>query len=158
MSRMDLDRLNRWLTPISNIGVLAGIFLVAAELNQGRDAIRAQTRNELSVQIVDLMSQPALDSELAEILNVAVAEGEMTPLQTQRYFHRVTSMLRYWENVHYQFRRGLYARSEYETQLEAIRASTYVQGRHARDIWCSGRMYYSPEFRAEFDRLLPQPC
>ena len=45
----------RWLTLGANIGVLIGIVLVLVELDQNRDMMRAQTRNELAMGIVDLL-------------------------------------------------------------------------------------------------------
>jgi hypothetical protein len=39
---MDGDKINRWLTLGANIGVLIGIILILAELNQNADLMRAQ--------------------------------------------------------------------------------------------------------------------
>jgi hypothetical protein len=50
--RMNPDSLNRWLTLGANVGVLVGLLLLVFELNQNRDMIRAQTRNEMAAGIV----------------------------------------------------------------------------------------------------------
>jgi hypothetical protein len=65
---MDKDSLNRWLSLAASLGVLAGIVLLAFELEQNREMMRAQTRNEISVQIVDLLSQVATSDELSSLL------------------------------------------------------------------------------------------
>ena len=98
---MDKDRLNRWLTLGANLGVLVGIILLIFELDQNREMMRAQTRHDLSVQIVDLLSQGATDIQLASLLRRADASGEdLTPDEHWQYAHRMAAMFRYFENVH----------------------------------------------------------
>jgi len=65
---VDSDRLNRWLTLGANIGVLVGIILLIVELNQNRQMMQAQTRNELSMGIVGIQSGIAENSELANVI------------------------------------------------------------------------------------------
>ncbi len=43
---MNLDQLNRWLTPLANVALLAGLVLVAYELNQNRSLARMELVNE----------------------------------------------------------------------------------------------------------------
>jgi hypothetical protein len=43
---VNLDRTNRWLTPLANIAILAGIVLVAYELNQNAALTRTSLVNE----------------------------------------------------------------------------------------------------------------
>ena len=45
----------RWLTIGANLGVLIGLLLLIAELNQNRDMMRAQVRHDLAMGIVDLL-------------------------------------------------------------------------------------------------------
>ncbi len=46
---MNLDQLNRWLTPLANVALLAGLILVAYELNQNRSLARMELVNEGNV-------------------------------------------------------------------------------------------------------------
>jgi len=46
---LNLDRLNRWLTPLANVALLAGLVLVAYELNQNRALARMDLVNEGNV-------------------------------------------------------------------------------------------------------------
>lgn len=41
---MNVDRLNRWLTLVANIGVIAGIVFLAIELRQNNELLEAQSR------------------------------------------------------------------------------------------------------------------
>ena len=76
---MDSDRVNRWLTLGANIGVLIGIILLLVELDQNRDMLRSQTRNELTMGIVGIMSGYAESSELSNIVARARAGETLTP-------------------------------------------------------------------------------
>ncbi len=150
---MDSDKLNRWLTLGANIGVLVGIILLAAELNQNSAMIRAQTRNELSNSIVELLSNSAGNAELAGIMRRASAGEELTPDEYLQFRERQGAMFRYWENVHYQFREGLYDETEFSKQRDAWRE--YVnQSQAVVDAWCDARDFVANELAAEVDDLL----
>ncbi len=149
---MDLDKLNRWLFFGANLGVLAGIVLLAFELEQNREMMRAQTRNEVAAQIVDLLSEVASNPELARLLGRAESgEPPKDEEETVRFQHRALAMLRYFENVHYQYRHGMYDEEEFSAQEDAwrrfVRDAAYVS------IWCSWRETFSPEFRMAFETL-----
>jgi hypothetical protein len=148
---MDKDRLNRWLSLAASLGVLAGIVLLVFELEQNREMMRAQTRNEVSVQLVDLLSQVATSDKLSSLL-VRTESGEpLSVEESNRFQHRALAMLRYFENVHYQYRQGMYDEEEFSAQLEAWRRfvtnTTYVS------VWCAWRETFSPEFRMELEAL-----
>ena len=65
---MESDRVNRWLTLGANIGVLVGIVLLIFELNQNREMMRAQIRNELTTGVQDLLRPVVVDQDLADLL------------------------------------------------------------------------------------------
>jgi hypothetical protein len=64
-------------------------------------------------------------------------------------------MFRYHENVHYQYRQGLYDESEYFAHREAWRVFFDLSKTAAKN-WCDYRELVSPEFRAEIDSLLSE--
>ena len=63
------------------------------------------------------------------------------------------AFFRYWEDVHYQFRQGLYDEVEFSRQRDAWQA---YAGESAALVtwWCRNRSQFSPEFAAEFDGIL----
>jgi uncharacterized protein (TIGR02246 family) len=123
--------LTRWLTLGANVAVLVGIVLLIIELNQNREQIRAQTRHDLAMGIVDLLQAPATNPQLADVLYRGVTDQPLTPTEQFQFELRTNALFRYWEDVHYQ------------------RAQAY---------WCRVRLLYSPEFKAEMDGLLDTPC
>ncbi len=150
---MESDRLTRWLTIGANLGVLIGLLLLVAELAQNRDMMRAQIRHELATGIVDLLQTPASNAQLADVLFRASSGGELTSNELFQFELRTNALLRYWEDVHYQYRVGLYDDSEFERQREAWKASL-ARSNLAVDYWCRVRLLYSPEFSREIDGLL----
>ena len=101
---MGSERLTRWLTLYANVGVLIGIILVIVELDQNRKTMRAQTRHELSMGIVDLLQTPATNEQLADVMYRAAAGLELTPPEQLQYEMRTNALFRSWEDVHYQYR------------------------------------------------------
>ena len=150
---MDTGRLNRWLTLGTNIGVLIGIILLVVELDQNRDMMRAQTRNELFLGSLGLLSLTAENKELADIIVRANQGKELTPTEAFMHGTRSELVFRYWENVHYQYRQGLYDEVEFSRHLETMKAVLLSNDGLMR-FWCSERMLFSAPFVAEIDGFL----
>ncbi len=148
----------RWITIGANLGVLLGLFLLLAELAQNRDMMRAQIRHELSMGIVDLLQTPANNAQLADILLRGISGEELTATELFQFELRTNALFRYWEDVHYQYRAGLYDDTEFAKQRDAWKASL-ARSRLAVDYWCNVRVLYSPEFAQEIDSLhVNSPC
>jgi hypothetical protein len=149
---MDTTKLARWLSVGANIGVLAGLILLVMELNQNRELTRAQVRHELAMGIVDLLQTPASDAQLAGVLYRARSGAALTAEEQFQFELRTNALLRYWEDVHYQYRAGLYDQTEFARQRDAWKASIANSVR-THEYWCRVRTYYSPEFMHELDSL-----
>jgi hypothetical protein len=150
---MDSDRLTRWLTLGANLGVLVGIILLIVELDQNRGMMRAQTRHEMAMGIVDLLQTPASNEQLADLMFRAKSGEELTPRELFQFQLRTNALFRYWEDVHYQYRVGLYDDIEFGKQRDAWKAS-FANSKQAVKYWCQVRSLYSPEFASEVDSLL----
>lgn len=98
---------------LANVGVIVGIAFLAFELQQNRDMMRAQTRNEVSQGIVNLMMLVAENGELANLRRRADAAEDLTGDEANRYSLHSRALFRYWENVHYQYRLGVYDEKEF---------------------------------------------
>lgn len=104
---MDKIDLGRTIGILANIGVLAGILLLAFELNQSRLMMQAQTRTVLAQGVTDILYRLSADSDISELWNRGSAGNELTEAEASRYTRLVLSQLRYQENVHYQYRPAL---------------------------------------------------
>jgi len=72
---MDGDKVNRWLTLSANIGVLIGIILILAELNQNADLMRAQMTQARGDNVLQTYREMMLSDHWVEIR----AKGRATP-------------------------------------------------------------------------------
>ena len=154
---MKNKRIEVWFDFGAKLTVILGMLLVVLELAQNRETIRAQTRNEIAVTLVDLLSHIPNNPQLAEVVTKALAEESLTPSEALQFEQRIVTMLRYFENVHYQYREGLYDEAEFLTQREAWRIY-YANVRPNVEIWCKYRKTFSSEFRVSFDSLIIKPC
>lgn len=151
---MDTDRLNRWLTLGANIGVLVGIILLVIELDQNKDMVRAQTRNEITQGELIALGSLAGDKELTDLL-MRVNQGEvLTPSENLRFLTHSESVFRLWQNVHYQGRHGMYEEGEFNKHIETMEW-VLNQAPYLIDYWCQLRMVYPEEFATEVDALIP---
>ena len=151
---MDSDRLTRWLTLGANIGVFVGIILLLVELDQNRDMMRAQTRHQLAMGIVEMQTAMQGDQQLVDLMVRSRKGEELSETERSQVNYRHNALLRYWENVHYQYRQGLYDDVEFAKQREAMKDS-FEHGQDLTKYWCRKRLLYSPEYVAEIDNLLP---
>jgi hypothetical protein len=152
---MEQSRINHWLTVGTNVAVLFGIILLVYELQQNREMMRAQTRNEISSKITEMHMTIASTPQLAETLARAESGAELSPGERQQFLYRNLAMYRYWENVHYQYRLGLYDDEEFIKQRDSWRS--YVNySKPVADVWCLVRYSASDEFVAEVDLLLTE--
>jgi len=150
---MKSDRTSRWLATLAQLGVIIGLVLLVFELNQTRDLMQAQTRHDLSSSIVALLLSIAENPELAHVMFRGDAGEELSPVEQYIYETRGRALFRYWENVHYQYRKGLYDRGEFSSQRDAWAAYLGTSS-GAASTWCGMRGEFSPEFRAELDGVL----
>jgi len=148
----------QWLSLVANVGALIGLLLIVVQLQQNRDLMRAQIRHDLAMGIVELLNTPAANSQLASVLRRGELGEALTPDEQFQFEVRSNALLRYWEDVHYQYRQGLYDEVEYSAQQEAWKG-TLSRSVGLAAYWCKVRTLYSPLFMAELDALRsPTAC
>ena len=152
--RMSKERLMQWIALAANGGTIVGLLMVIMQLQQNRTLMRAQVRHELASTIVELLNSSASNSQLASVLRRAGAGEQLTEDEQFQFRLRSNALLRYWEDVHYQFRLGLYDEVEYSRQKAAWKA-TFASSVGFVKYWFEVRTLYSPRFAAEIDGLLP---
>jgi len=152
--RMSKERLIQWIALVANCVTILGLVLVILQLQQNRSLMRAQVRHELASTIVDLLNSTANNSQLASVVRRAGLGEELTPDEQFQFRFRSNALLRYWEDVHYQYRLGLYDEVEYSRQKAAWKA-TFASSVGFVSYWCEVRTLYSPLFALEIDALLP---
>lgn len=108
---MKAENLNRWLTLGANLGVLVGIILLIAELNQNSTLMRAQIFNERAGHGIAQFMAVAESSELSEIDGLlyvsgfpenAAAFSKLTSTQKTQYYWYLRADRFRVENLLYQ--------------------------------------------------------
>ena len=150
MKKIDLGQTIQML---GNLGVVLGILLLVYELNQNRDMMRAQIRNEIATSLSGALPA-ATDAELADALFRSDSGGELTGVEGYRTRLANEILFRYWENAHYQYRQGMYDDIEFLGHESAIAASINGSPRLTR-FWCLNREHYSRPFVAFIDDAFP---
>ena len=135
---MDSDKLNKWLTLVANVGVIAGIVFLAIEIRQNSDAVRAQTRAQLAEQVTELFSVNMNDKEYASVLMKGNNVEELSPVEQYQYFRHRSAWVNHWINVVYQYEMGMYDESEFKLQISTIRAHMEIFP-GLKVHWCDNR-------------------
>jgi hypothetical protein len=154
---MNKERLIQWIALAANCVTILGLLLVIFQLQQNRALMRAQVRHELAGTIVDLLNSSASNSQLASILRRAGLGERLTEDEQFQFRLRSNALFRYWEDVHYQYRLGLYDEEEYSRQKAAWKTS-FASSVGLVTYWSQVRTLYSPRFESEIDGLQPPPA
>lgn len=148
---MKLDKLNAWLTLVANVGVLLGILLVAFELRQNSLVVAAQTRSDLAEGTVEFLWRQIEHDDLRGAILRASSGETLSDEDTWLLVRHAQAALRRWENIHYQYRVGLYEEQEFSAQIETWKG--LVRGNVIGPYWEILRNGYSPDFVEFIDEL-----
>jgi len=159
---MNADSVNRWMTLSANIGVVIGLILLLAELNQNSDLVRAQIHQARSDEHVAYRIGLA-DSEflLPARLKVEAAGGfgnpnamdDLAPEEALRIKEFLTARHQDYDNLYYQYQQG-YLDEEFYTFRVAGSIRFFAPWWKKLNIFeTSGRR---PSFDAEINRILSE--
>lgn len=152
--RSKFKSLSSWLAFGANLVTIAGLAVVIFELNQSQKMTRSQTRHEISAGIVTLLFDTANNQQLTDVIYRGSQGAQLTPTEQYQFDMRSNALLRYWEDVHYQYRMGLYDQEEFDRQRGAWGA-VLRDNQGFRAYWCRVRTLYSPSFADAMNHLLP---
>ena len=149
-AQMDFDKVNRWLTLVANIGVVAGIVFLAIEIKQNTEVVRAQTRSGITESVLTLL-QMERDSRLVATYAKQEHGEDLTFEERFLLDNMANAKFRHWENSYYQRRAGLFDEDQYNAETVTIWQSMQMQD-HV-DHWEANREMYSKQFRDFVDNV-----
>ena len=153
MKKIDLGQM---IGILANVGVIAGIIFLAVELQQNQRMVMAQTRNEIARMTIELQ-QVNRDPEQARIIIRGNAGEQLTDVERFQLNRWADVTLRFWENMEYQYRQGLFDEEEYLGELQSFRNRMNGQaGLRAR--YCASRESRSSSFVSAADSILNEKC
>ena len=151
---MSMDKLNRSLTLLANIGVIAGIVFLAVEIRQNTEMIRSQTRDSITGKQIEMFGWLATSAENSRIRT----QGNRLELdpdspEAAQYGWMIAGTMRMWENEWYQYQRGLFEPEEFEPRINIWRAVMNNPGFKRQWESTQGNAF-SPEFAALISSLI----
>jgi len=154
---MDFDRLNRWVTLLANIGVVAGIFFLAIEMRQGNLATRITARDSASQGHIDFTSNLLDPSILAVARHKAVRDEELTDLESGQLTHYHAQRWRHYERVYYLYQYDVLSEQEWEGYRNGILRALNGTSEYwelSRRQWQRDRPLLSRQFVEYVDALM----
>jgi len=147
-----------WKDIAELIGIAAivlSLILVAYEMRQNTQMMRAQTRDSLTEKQMMFSGWIGANRFAADVV-LRGSRGELEPGTPEflAYGFLTHGILREWENSFYQYQQGLFDESEFEPRRYRWRTNMKLAGYRA--YWEIGRDAFSPSFRAEIDSIIDE--
>lgn len=149
---MDTDKVNKWLSLIANLGVLAGLVLVAIEVNQNTKATIASASEQITNQSLDYFAL-GMDNQVIALARYKQSIGdELSGFeQDQLWWHQYYNF-RGFENVFLQYLRGYVEQSEWDRYRKIIQFRLTTDD-IALKMWEETQPRWTDEFTVEVERL-----
>ena len=117
---MKLDKLNKWLTLVANLGVLIGVFFLVAEMRQSNSIANREAASEISTSGSELNSFVLENQEFAMLRSkLRDANANLSPLEQEQVLSWTLMQLNHWTLVNNSYENGLIDEPIYEIQLQA---------------------------------------
>jgi hypothetical protein len=151
---VNADKINKSLALVANVAVVAGIVFLALELNQNSRMMKTQTRNAITESILNFQFNAETSGLRAVALKANNDLSSLTAEEMGKVAQLYVSNLRLWENIHYQYRNGVFDEEEFDAERNSWKAlgertpmlrSVYCQLKQAGSL--------SPAFVTEMDKL-----
>ncbi len=146
---MKLDSLNKWLTLLANFGVVAGLVMLALELNHARRLAETDAYVARTQAIGNHFTQYALSENFAELYGRSRNEGldSLTEVERSRIFGWELARMYRVAGQYYQYEQGFLDK---ETIDNAMRLGAVGAAQHWRDL---GIVIDNEQFKAALERL-----
>lgn len=129
---------------LANAGVIAGIVFLAIELQQNNEMMRAQTRGELTRELMDLLLENIDDSDFMDVVLRGDNGEELSALEAKQYENYLSAYLWHWQNIVYQNRMGMFDEEEFSVEMGIIR-DLIIDRPGWTERWCMARYALSTE-------------
>ena len=142
---MNLDTLNKWLTLLANIGVIAGIIFLIIEINQNSLETRLQTESSFQSTFTTVELAAMTDKELLDAL-LRSQKGELlTDADQLRVLLFYRAVVRGYQNSYYQALSGVLNPQIWEGEKHQM-AQSFGFDQGLVSYWRSNQSLYTAEF------------
>lgn len=128
------------------IGVIVTLLYLVRQLRTNTLSVRTATYQDAVATMSTLASELARDAKAFDILSRGAHDrSSLDSLERQRFDLMVISIIRAYENLHFQYRSGAIGEEEWEGWEGRIRSNFLSPG--YREWWHEQRLAFSPAFR-----------
>jgi len=143
---MSLDSLNKWLTLLTNFGVLAGIIFLGIEMQQNTNAIQSSTAQAVTSISSNSLGELASNERMAEIrLKGDLGDSSLSELEALQYFALNRNFWLTFQNVFFQYQIET-VRPEVWENYHRIICDDFTYRPGLKNTWDVHRRILNPEF------------
>jgi hypothetical protein len=147
------DRVNSWLSLIASVGILAGLVLVAIELNQNTDQLRLQLVFQTTQKIFENNRDLLGDNPTPTIAKSHTNPEDLTYEEFLIAGSHVLNLLNEWEDRFFVHEAGLISDQEWKRHIDENIDWT-LGNRFAQGFWQASKSAFEPEFARYVDQAL----
>ncbi len=147
------DRVNSWLSLIASVGILAGLVLVAIELNQSTDQLRLQLVFQTTQKLFE-NNRDLLGDNLTPTFAKAITDPEnLTYEEFLIADSYVLNQLNEWEDRFFIYEAGLISDRDWKRHIDENIYWT-LGNRFAQTRWHAVKSSFEPDFAHYIDQAL----
>jgi hypothetical protein len=153
---VNLDTTNRWLTLAANIGVMAGIIVLAVELQQNTVATQLSAAGSSQGRFSEVELFVAGNPEFSELLDKGRTGADISAPEQLRLMVFYGTVLRQWQFDHLQYLSGALDEDVW------LGSRDYMAQILDEDIglfnrWQTGKGHFSPRFNEMIESITVEP-
>ena len=119
---MHIERIDKWLTLLANLGVLIGIVFLVVEVRQSNRIAVATTEISVRDQYRSHNELVLANDAIAELLvKAADADGEFSEVETEKLYALLYGYINTWKSIEIAYENGMLPRTTFEVVLEDVR-------------------------------------
>ena len=146
-----MEKLNRWLTLASNVGMLIGVFIVVYELRQNTAVSAAQAAFEVNALLDNSYRVRAQDPRLAKLIEDGHNDPDaLDSLEQTQFSAWLRADMNATETVWFFYKNGLIPEEDFAGYRAAICSRVTTAG--GRRYWKDEAEYFASGFRESVDR------
>ncbi len=147
------DRVNSWLSLIASVGILAGLVLVAIELNQNTDQLRLQLIFQTTQKLFDNNRDLLGENPTPTIAKSITNPEDLTCEEFLIASSYVLNQLNEWEDRFLIYEEGLISDRDWKRHIDETIGWT-LGNRFAQAYWQISKSYFEPAFAGYVDQAL----
>ncbi len=148
------DRANSWIAVIANVGILAGLVLVAIELNQNTKQLSLELMWQVNERMIENNRTLLGDNPTPTYVKSIMNPEELTFEEFQVASAFVLNFLGVWEDRHFLYQAGLLSDEDWKRFIDDDISYT-LGNRFAQEFWRTTKHIFEPELVQYVDEKLP---